>query len=188
MEMFWNQRQSETSSLAVYIKAMASTRAFIHGLESSSQGTKGSFFRERYPDMIVEDFFGSFSQRMEKLEALLAGRRDLILVGSSYGGLMAAVYACLHEERVKKLILLAPALNLEPYKPYLNKKLHMPVVIYHGLQDDVIPITKIQTIAEQLFQNHRFNAVADDHPLQTTFTAIEWDTLLNQRTQQRVKI
>ena len=58
-----------------------------------------------------------FPERMEKLEGLLAGKNELVLVGSSYGGLMAAVYACLHEERVKKLILLAPALHLEPYNP-----------------------------------------------------------------------
>ena len=29
------------------------TRVFIHGLESSSRGTKGVFFRDRYPDMII---------------------------------------------------------------------------------------------------------------------------------------
>ncbi|MBI4766235.1 MAG: alpha/beta hydrolase [Deltaproteobacteria bacterium] len=81
---------------------MKPTGVFIHGLESTRRGTKGLFFRERYPDMIIEDYLGSFSQRMEKLEGLLAGKSHLILVGSSYGGLMAAVYACLHEERIKK--------------------------------------------------------------------------------------
>jgi hypothetical protein len=40
--------------------------------------------------------------------------------------LMAAVYGCLREDRVKKLILLTPALHLEPYEPFWNKKLHMP--------------------------------------------------------------
>jgi pimeloyl-ACP methyl ester carboxylesterase len=96
---------------------MKSTGVFIHGLESSSRGTKGAFFRERYSDMIIEDYFGSFSERMEKLEGLLAGKDPLVLVGSSYGGLMAVVYACLHQERVKKLILLAPALHLENGSP-----------------------------------------------------------------------
>ena len=80
---------------------MEPTCAFIHGLESSSQGAKGVFFRQRYPDMIIEDFEGPLSERMEKLKELLANKDNLILVGSSYGGLMAAVYACLHEEKVK---------------------------------------------------------------------------------------
>ena len=58
-------------------------RVFIHGLESSSRGSKGSFFRARYPGMIVEDFPGPFEQRMDKLERLLEGRHPLVLVGSS---------------------------------------------------------------------------------------------------------
>jgi len=126
---------------------MEPTRVFIHGLESSGKGTKGVFFRERYPDMIIEDFTGTFPERMKKLESLLSGMSDLILVGSSYGGLMAASYASQYEERVKKLILLAPALHLEEYHPYQNRKLYIPVVIYHGLQDDVVPLPGVRAIA-----------------------------------------
>jgi len=165
----------DISSLGVL---MGPTLVFIHGLESTSWGTKGVFFRERYPGMILEDFSGPFPQRMQKLEGLLEGKNDLILVGSSYGGLMAAVYACLHEDRVKKLILLAPALHLEPYRPYLNKKLHMPIVIFHGIRDDVVPLETVRQIAGQLFVNHIFNAVDDDHSLHNTFAALPWDALL----------
>jgi pimeloyl-ACP methyl ester carboxylesterase len=156
---------------------MKPTRVFIHGLESSSRGTKGVFFRERYPDMIIEDYFGSFPERMEKLEGLLAGKDPLILVGSSYGGLMAAVYAGLHEERVKKLILLAPALHAEHYQPCL-KKLYMPVTIFHGRQDEVVPLEGVQVVAERFFMNLKFNVVEDDHVLHHTFPTLEWDRLL----------
>ena len=158
---------------------MTQTRVFIHGLESSSLGTKGTFFRDRYPDMIIEDYFGSFSQRMEKLEDLLAKKSNLILVGSSHGGLMAAVYACLHEEQVNRLILLAPALHLEPYEPFLNKPLHVPITIFHGLKDEVVPLEKVRTIAGRLFINHEFNAVEDDHSLHGTFATLDWNTLLS---------
>jgi len=158
---------------------MEPTRVFIHGLESTVRGTKGVFFRERFPDMIIDDFFGPFPKRMEKLESLLDGKNDLILVGSSYGGLMAAAYACLHEERVKKLILLAPALHLEEYNPHLNKKLHMPIVIFHGLRDDVVPLAAVRETAERLFVNHTFNIVDDDHPLHNTFATLDWNTLLS---------
>ncbi len=157
---------------------MKPTCMFIHGLESTSRGTKGSFFRERYPDMILDDFEGPFPQRMEKLEAILAGRNDLVLVGSSYGGLMAAVCACLHEERVKKLILLAPALHLEPYTPYLTKKLKMPIIIVHGIRDDVVPMAAVREIAGRLFANHEFHCVDDDHSLHGTFAGLDWDALL----------
>ncbi len=158
---------------------MGSTRAFIHGLESTGRGTKGIFFRERYRDMIIEDYFGSFSERMQKLEELLAKKDNLILVGSSFGGLMAAVYACLHEEAVKRLILLAPALHLEFYKPHQHKKLHMPVIIFHGLQDNVVPLGAVQTIAGQVFADCRFNIVDDDHSLHNIFPNLEWDKLLS---------
>ncbi|MGE5798798.1 MAG: alpha/beta fold hydrolase, partial [Syntrophaceae bacterium] len=108
------------------------TRVFIHGLESSSQGVKGVFFRERYPDMIIEDFSGPLEERMEKLNRLLAGREDLILVGSSFGGLMAAIYACENEKRVKRLILLAPALHVPDFGRYRGTRVSIPVSLYHG--------------------------------------------------------
>lgn len=157
---------------------MQPTRVFIHGLESSGRGTKGTYFGERYPDMIIEDYFGSFQERMEKLEEVLAGKRNLLIVGSSFGGLMAAVYAGLHEDRVNRLLLLAPALHLEFYKQYQDKKLHIPVTIYHGLQDDVVPLNDVREIAEKLFVNHEFNAVDDDHFLHKTFPSLDWDSLL----------
>jgi pimeloyl-ACP methyl ester carboxylesterase len=69
---------------------MANQLVFIHGLESTAQGTKGQFFRQFFPQMIIEDYTGDFAARMSKLDGLLSGKNDLILVGSSYGGLMAA--------------------------------------------------------------------------------------------------
>lgn len=157
---------------------MGLTRAFIHGLESSSQGTKGVFFRERYPDMIIEDFVGTFNQRMEKLYKLLSDKANMMLVGSSYGGTMATLYAYNHEEKIKKLILLAPALNIDEFRPYLNKKLRLPVVIYHGRNDDVVPAVSVRNIAQSVFTNLQYHLVDDDHSLHRTFSHMDWDTLL----------
>ena len=157
---------------------MSTTRLFIHGLESSSQGTKGIFFRERYPDMIIEDYKGSLEERMEKMNEILSDKTDLILVGSSFGGLMAAMYACDNEDKVKKLILLAPALDLEEFKPYLEKRINIPVIIYHGRNDDVVPVAPVQKIAGEVFTNITYNIVDDDHPLRETFTSFDWDELL----------
>jgi len=52
--------------------------------------------------MIIEDYTGDFAARMSKLDGLLSGKNDLILVGSSYGGLMATQYAINNENKVKK--------------------------------------------------------------------------------------
>ena len=159
-------------------KSMNLTRVFIHGLESNSQGTKGVFFRKGYPDMIVEDYPGSLEERMEKLNDLLAGRSDIVLVGSSFGGLMAAIYACENEDRVRKVILLAPAMHLEDFHPYLGKILDVPAVVFHGTRDDVVPLTAVHKIAENIFKNITYNVVDDDHPLRETFLSYDWDNLL----------
>lgn len=154
------------------------TRVFIHGLESSSKGTKGVFFRERYPDMIIEDFHGTLEQRMDKLNSLLYKKSSLIMVGSSYGGLMAAIYAFNNQERVKKLILLAPALVFQEFEPYLKKRTDTAVIIYHGKGDDVVPLTPVHRIVRKVFKNLALNMVDDDHVLSRTFKSIDWDKLL----------
>ena len=157
---------------------MAVTRVFIHGLESSSQGTKGVFFREHYPDMIIEDFGGPLEERMEKLNRLLAGRDDLILVGSSFGGLMAAIYACEHEKQVRKVVLLAPALHLPDFLRFTGKRVKIPVTLFHGKNDDVVPPGPVKTLAEQVFENLDYRLVEDDHSLHVTFPMMDWKALV----------
>jgi pimeloyl-ACP methyl ester carboxylesterase len=154
------------------------TRVFIHGLESTSQGTKGVYFHERYPGMIIEDYTGPLAARMEKLEAILAGKDGLIIVGSSYGGLMAAIYACRHPEKVRRLILLAPAINLEEFSPYAGQALTMPVHLYHGRGDDVVPPGEVLPVAEAVFTELTYSLVDDDHSLHETFPGLPWDELL----------
>jgi pimeloyl-ACP methyl ester carboxylesterase len=158
---------------------MGITRVFIHGLESSGQGTKGTYFRKRYSDMIIENYPGSLEKRMDKLCGILADKEELVLVGSSYGGLMAAMYACDNEQRIRRLILLAPALNLEEFKPYLDRKIEVPVTLYHGSRDDVVPLKQVLEIASKIFTNLNHHVVDDDHPLSETFTSFDWGTLLN---------
>ena len=151
---------------------------FIHGLESSGRGEKGMFFRERYPDMLVEDYEGSFTARMDKLNRLLEEKKDIIMIGSSYGGLMAAVYAFDHPEQVKKLILLAPALMLPEFIPYKGKQLTLPVELYHGRQDNIVPPELVRKIASDAYSQLTYHEVDDDHSLHATFVHIPWDFLL----------
>jgi pimeloyl-ACP methyl ester carboxylesterase len=160
------------------VVVMSDTRVFIHGLLGHSQGTKATFLRERYPDMIIEDFRGTLEERMSKLDSVLDGKDSLVLVGSSLGGLMAAMFALNSQERVKKLILLAPALATEEFMPNLERRTDTPVIIYHGKDDDVVPLAPVQDIAHKVFNNLTFNTVDDDHVLSKTFTVIDWDNLL----------
>ena len=157
---------------------MENTLVFIHGLESTAQGTKGQFFRQFFPQMIIEDYTGDYATRMRKLDSLLSGKNYLILVGSSYGGLMATQYAIDNENKVKKIILLAPALNLPEFKPPMHAKLSLPVIIYHGTDDDIVDPYTVKTIALKYFSNLEHHLVNDDHPLHKTFPVLDWKNIL----------
>ncbi len=154
------------------------TRVFLHGLDSSSRGTKGRFFRGRYPEMLLEDFSGPLAERMDKLTSSLTGKGNLILVGSSYGGLMAALFACRHPARTRRLILLAPALGHADFTPWYATPLQLPVTLYHGRQDIVVPPGPTRRIAERLFGNLDHHLVDDDHDLHRVFPTLDWNRLL----------
>ena len=151
---------------------------FIHGQESSSQGNKAVFFQALFPKMIIPDFVGDVSTRMSKLNKILIDKKGIIIIGSSLGGLMSSLYAFQNQDRMKKLILLAPAINLSDFSPYLSKKLTLPVYIFHGENDEIIPRKPIQAIAEKVFPDLTFTVMEDDHRLSKTFTSIDWPQLI----------
>ena len=154
-------------------------RLFIHGLESTNQGTKSVFFREHFPDMIIPNFPGSLEERMTKLEGILAGKEEIKIVGSSFGGLMATIYAMENGPRVATLILLAPAINLLESSNYPQDEITVPTRIYHGKEDEEIPLTAMEKVARRVFKNLSLHAVDDDHYLHETFKTLDWDVLLS---------
>ena len=79
-------------------------RVFIHGLESSSQGNKGRYFAERFPDMLIRDYTGDLAERLRQFGDVLAELDDLILVGSSFGGLMATIFAMENNDAVARIV------------------------------------------------------------------------------------
>jgi pimeloyl-ACP methyl ester carboxylesterase len=156
-----------------------SVRIFIHGLESGNQGTKSIFFRKKYPDMIIPNFMGDLQERMEKLRAILSGKSGIRLVGSSFGGLMASLFALEHEARVERMILLAPAINLKEFAHHKGRKISIPVWVYHGTGDQVVPLREVELAAKETFKNLSFHMVEDDHFLRKTFKTIDWERLLS---------
>jgi predicted esterase len=154
------------------------TKIFIHGLESSNQGNKSVFFKRTFPDILIPNFRGNLQDRMERLNEILSGKSKIKLVGSSFGGLMASIFAMKNEPRVDKLILLAPAINLLEFAHYHEIKLTVPVWIYHGKDDELIPLKAVEKVAKNSFQNLSFNIVDDDHNLHKTFKTIDWNRFL----------
>lgn len=157
---------------------MSKIRIFIHGLEGSSQGTKAQFFKKRFPEMIIPDFRGALNERMEKLNDVLKDKDEIQIIGSSFGGLMAYIFALENEFRVDRLILLAPAINMIHSTNYKPRKIKTPAWIFHGIHDLVIPIEEVKSTAKDCFTNLHFETLEDDHVLSKNFTKIDWNGLL----------
>jgi pimeloyl-ACP methyl ester carboxylesterase len=151
---------------------------FIHGLEGSSQGIKAKLLRQLFPAIRIPDFSGSLEGRMEDLDRVLEGSGEWTVIGSSFGGLMGALFACRNPERVGKLLLLAPALIWPDFASSPPEPVSMPVVVYHGTRDEIIPLEPVRALAEGVFRNLDFREVDDDHGLYKTVHAIDWVVLL----------
>ena len=150
---------------------------FLHGLDSSTRGTKARWFRQRFPQVGMQDYHGDLAQRLEQLEAQLAGIGDLTLIGSSFGGLMAACFALRHPERCRQLILLAPALNFSAYHPP-PVPIAVPVLLVMGEHDDVCPPALVLPQAQASFRELTVRLEDDGHMLHRTFPALDWANLL----------
>ena len=152
---------------------------YLHGSESDSNSGKARLFREWFPSMLTPDFTGSFDERMSQLHTILADKTDWTLIGSSYGGLMGTVFTLDHETQVHKLILLAPALTLDPLASLSDTQpVSVPTIIIHGTADDVVPLEPVRKIAQKLFTNLKYIVVDDGHRLQKAVHELDWKNIL----------
>lgn len=161
---------------------------FIHGLESSGQGFKGNLFRKINPEILTPDFT-SFNpaisleallkRRMSELEKILKNKTNWIIIGSSFGGLMASIFTLQNPNKVKLLILLAPFLNTTLLKVRQYSSVDVPVIIYHGKNDNIVSPEKSQEIAKLLFTNLTYKLVEDDHQLHKTVSKLDWNSIFS---------
>lgn len=92
---------------------------YLHGFASGPNSSKAQWFRRRFaargvdmeiPDLAQGDFTKlTITGQLQVIERIAAGE-PVCLIGSSMGGYLAALYASLHPE-VQKLVLLAPAFH-----------------------------------------------------------------------------
>ena len=106
------------------------TIVYLHGFASGPQSSKAQYFRRKFaahgveieiPQLDRRDFEHlTITGQLAVLDQAVAGR-PAILIGSSLGGYLAALYAARHSE-IERLILLAPAFQFprrwrERYSP-----------------------------------------------------------------------
>lgn len=151
---------------------MSPQLVFLHGLESQPGGSKfttlqslglGDVLEPDCSNLIVPD------ERFRVVEAALAGKQHLVLVGSSFGGLMALKFAAAHPEQVAAMVLCAPAVHrTEPgwTPPALNQA--MPVRVLQGARDEVVPLAAVEAYCAAnglpltvVDDNHRLGASHD---------------------------
>ncbi|MFW9936976.1 MAG: alpha/beta fold hydrolase, partial [Candidatus Thorarchaeota archaeon] len=120
---------------------------FIHGLESSGEGFKSRLFQKEIPGILTPSFFEFnkdltiqtiLKKRMVQLKSILKKKRKWIIIGSSFGGLMGALYTLNHPDKIIKLILLAPFLSNKFLDPDRFEPINIPVIAYHGKNDQII--------------------------------------------------
>ena len=158
---------------------------YIHGYQSSPEGTKGVLFQKelhtlpiKYRDVPPEELV--IKDCLARISDIIHDQDDVVLIGSSLGGFLAAVTAVNHEN-VSRLILLNPAImppeidisriNSMPQRilkdmvcpRLLRKKFPGKVIIFRGTKDDVVPDEWVLEYAKT--QEATVHFIADDHRL-----------------------
>ena len=152
---------------------------FLHGLDSSSKGTKGQWFARHFPEVCIPDFQGDLATRLSALETLCYGCNNLTLVGSSFGGLMATCFAIHHPSRCHSLVLLAPALNFPEFLPP-QERIATPASLIIGSQDTVTPPDRVLPLAKKSFSQLQIFTYEDDHMLHNSFEQLDWQRFLQK--------
>ena len=156
---------------------------YIHGYQSSPDSNKGTLFKERlnakaikYRDCEPEDLI--ITDCLKCITSEIETDDDVVLIGSSLGGLLAAKTALEHSN-VKKLMLLNPAIippsvdintiqglplrilvEMKDNRLFENK-LDAEINILVGTKDDVIPVD--WSVEFAIAQEASIHFLHDDH-------------------------
>ena len=127
--------------------------------------------------MQLPDYEGDLTSRLKKLEVDCGAYDDLLLIGSSFGGLMATCYAANYPEKCWSLVLLAPALNFPEFS-VPQEKIRVPTTLIIGNEDTVTPPDSVLPLAKQTFSRLEIRCYDDDHMLHACFRELNWKELL----------
>lgn len=161
---------------------------YLHGYQSSPSGQKAVLFQETvhaipisYREGLPEDLV--ISECLSRIHQVIKNDHQVVLIGSSLGGFLAASTALRHQN-VRQLILLNPAvippevdlytiqgmplrILKEMSDPRLfQERITAAITILRGTQDDVVPEFWIQRFAEA--QKATLQCYDDDHRFSNT--------------------
>jgi predicted esterase len=129
--------------------------------------------------MLAPDFTGSFDERTSQLGPIISDTINWTIIGSSFGGLMGAAFTIDYSTQIRKLLLLAPALMLDPFASRSDlQPVSVPTIIIHGTLDTVVPLEPGRIIAQKFFTDLTYHIVEDDHRLDKTVHELDWKAIL----------
>lgn len=159
---------------------------YIHGYKSSPNGAKGVLFKKKlnaraikYRDCEPEELI--ISSCLNRISNTIKNDKNIVLIGSSLGGFLAASVA-IDKSNVKKLILINPAIpipsaNFENFKDVpksihdamvdsrlFEKKIFAEIIILRSTEDELIPDSWVLNFAKSqeatvmyFHDDHRFS-------------------------------
>ena len=158
---------------------------WAHGLWGSPNGSKITAIRESGIEVNSPDFNNlELDERVDILNELVS-KEEVVLAGSSYGGLACALVAQQQPKQIKGMLLLAPALHLPEAPNNVPENLiapeNIPVIIIHSTTDDIVPISASKDYLERSKENVKLIEVEDNHVLENSIELIisEAKKLLN---------
>ncbi len=98
---------------------------FLHGMESSPQGTKSRLIRKTYPNCIIPELPPDIHRRNDILLNLI--KEPAWIIGSSLGGLSALLFAMDNPGLVRGMVLLAPAVGFFAKDIFPPEDLQSPI-------------------------------------------------------------
>ncbi|MFC0252198.1 alpha/beta fold hydrolase [Massilia consociata] len=134
-------------------------------------------------DFGLDDYGGRLLAACQRAIEADSGHEELTIAGHSLGGILAAIYSCLHPERVAATVLLESPLHVEPrsccFTPLINQAPHARHIADTFKQVPGVFLNLMSAMAEpQAFQweriTDRYLSMGDPQAIKTHMRVERW--------------
>jgi Phospholipase/Carboxylesterase len=127
---------------------------YIHDLDGTPTDAMAQLLRKANPNVTTPDGrFKTLAARTSEAMTALGTYPTTVVVGFGFGALAALALAVANPKRVSVLVLLSPALQWSEPPLFDADTISLPpnlrVVMFHGTEDAVTPISVARTFAER---------------------------------------